>query len=467
MNAARLAAVVVCLAVSTTSAVPRSDGPTRITGATVEAIQAWVLAVKTHTPGRVDAPVESVAALSYAAREELNLGMEFFLTVLTGHQYDTKGDAAMATIAAIAHEATNPDVKAFLKQAAVLHSDVAAYTDLFPIRAAGKTPPPSPRSDEIQVGVAAGSVLAREKHVPPLLTRNRLVLNQDGQIRGEAVSSWNWPFARHLLDLVNGASPRVVRVQRPDRATDPFVGAWYHATTAYMLASGLYGDATPHLAHAADILPDDARLVFDRGCYAELLGLPMHQALVSEREITARKADPWRSSTWKTPGSELALRIPPVAKTNAEAERLFRRALDIEPSLVEARVRLARLLEWRNRPADAAAELKAALAQAPSGVVAFYARLFAGRVAQTSGKTADAAQHYREALALFPDAQSALLATSQLALLGSDVAGALAPIQRLGQRSAQFTADPWWQYHLGAGREADALLKALWAAVPR
>ncbi len=98
---------------------------------------------------------------------------------------------------------------------------------------------------------------------------------------------------------------------------------------------------------------------------------------------------------------------------------------------------------------------------------AYYAHLFAGRAAQATGQTSEAARHYQDAAALFPDAQSALLASSQLALLGSDVAATLAPVERLGARSAVFTADPWWQYHLAAGRDADDLLKALWASVPR
>ena len=210
-----------------------------------------------------------------------------------------------------------------------------------------------------------------------------------------------------------------------------------------MFASGLYGDATPHLHHASMLLPDDALALFDRGCYAEILGLPMHQALVP------------------TAG------IPPAAKTNAEAERLFRRALAADPSLVEARVRLARLLDLRNRHEEAATQLKTALASNPTGAVGFYAHLFAGRVAQSLGHTAEASHHYRDGLALFPDAQSALLASSQLALLQSDVPATLAPVERLGVRTAVFSADPWWQYHLAAGRDADELLKELWAHVPK
>ena len=59
----------------------------------------------------------------------------------------------------------------------------------------------------------------------------------------------------------------------------------YHATPACLFANGLFGDATPHLKHAAELLPADALILFDRGCHAEILGLPMHQALLSERDL--------------------------------------------------------------------------------------------------------------------------------------------------------------------------------------
>jgi tetratricopeptide (TPR) repeat protein len=142
---------------------------------------------------------------------------------------------------------------------------------------------------------------------------------------------------------------------------------------------------------------------------------------------------------------------------------MFRRALRADPALVEARVRLARLLEVRKRHDEAASELTAALASNPTGAVAFYAHLFAGRAAQALGKTADAAEHYRAAEALFPGSQSASLALSQAALLQSDVPAALDSIQRFDKSST--ARDPWWWYHYGAGRDADALLREMWDRV--
>jgi hypothetical protein len=424
-----------------------ADGPAgQITPDAAAALTSWVEAVKTHTPGSSDAAVISVARLSYRDRVTLNIGMEFFLHVLVGGTYDTRGNRAAKLVAELARVAPNPDADAFLKQAAVLHSDVAAYLDQSALQWTPAVEPARPPADRFRIGSGMGSTtLPRDEAVPPLLTRSQLVLSQDGQIVGDAVASWNWPFARRLLELV-GVNKRAARRVDEGVATDPFVGAWYHATAAYMFANELYGDETPHLERAARVLPQDARILFDRGCYAELLALPMLQVVLEA-----------------TP----SLRIPSAAQTNAEAERLLRRALEVDPSFLEARVRLGRLLDLRKRHKDAAAELKTALDADPKGIVGFYGHLFAGRVAQAMGESGEAARHYRDALTLFPDAQSALLASSQLALLGSDVPGTLAPLERIGIRTADFMADPWWRYHQCAGRDADDLLEQLWASVPR
>ena len=326
----RLAAAVASLVISFRSWSAASVG--KSPRSTVAALKSWIEAVKTHTPGRVDAPVVTVAALSYEARAELNVGMEFFLHVLMGGTYDTKGNPAAKMVAELARAGGNPDADSFLKQAAILHADVAAYGDRAPIETSRTAKGAGPRTEKLQIGGGTTTVHS-DGPVPPLLTQNRLVLARDGQILGEAVASWNWPFGRSLLDLV-GKDKRALQQARKSRSEpDPFVSAWYHATTAYMFANGLYGDATPHLQHAAEMLPDDAQILFDRGCYAELMGLPMHQVLLSEDAIANRRADGGHRDgppTWTPPRSAPPLRIPTADKANAEAERLYRRAVVVE-----------------------------------------------------------------------------------------------------------------------------------------
>jgi tetratricopeptide (TPR) repeat protein len=163
----------------------------------------------------------------------------------------------------------------------------------------------------------------------------------------------------------------------------------------------------------------------------------------------------------------LSLGFRPAEQTNADAERLYRRAIEIDPASSEARVRLARLLELRRRYEDSAAQLSQVTANAPDDALGFYAHLFAGRTAQALGRMDEASRHYEEATARFPNAQSALLASSLLAVLRSDRAAARVPIERLGLGTSDSAADPWWAYYLCAGRDSEELLNALWAAVPR
>ena len=96
-----------------------------------------------------------------------------------------------------------------------------------------------------------------------------------------------------------------------------------------------------------------------------------------------------------------------------------------------------------------------------------YGHLFAARALGTLKRQTEAASHLKQALALFPNAQSALIAASQFALVHADASGAIAPMQRLSGTDPETRGDPWWHYHTGVGRYADALLKELWDKTTR
>jgi tetratricopeptide (TPR) repeat protein len=193
-------------------------------------------------------------------------------------------------------------------------------------------------------------------------------------------------------------------------------------------------------------------LLFDRGSYAETLGLPIYQAVQD-----AASANPTRFIS----------RIPAEEKTNGEAERLYRRALAIDPGYLEARVRLARLLAHRGQHDEAAAQTTNVLDARPTGVVAYYAFVVAGRVSAARRRYDEALRHYQAAAQLYPDAQSAALGASHAALMLADVAGTLAPVEHLGSDEVTFDADPWLDYQLGAGRDVNALMTRLWALAAR
>jgi tetratricopeptide (TPR) repeat protein len=358
-----------------------------------------------HQPGEKDESVEAVHAMSFDDRIALNNGFALFLAALKkapGVLTTNRPQTITGIGSALVHD---PGRDAFLKRAAVLHSDAAIHAGYGD-------------SATFQPGLADAASSAR---LTPLLSNNRLTLDQDGEVLGTVPANWNWPFARSLLDQLSTRTGR-----------DPFVGTWYHATLAYMLQQGLYGEMTTHLSRAVEVLPDDARILFDQGCYAEVLGLPKNQVLLSDADILALQARR-AGRTLGTQGvASLKLGIPLEIVTNENAERLYRRVLRADPAYTEARVRLGRLLIVRKRHDEAAAELATALGAQAEGPVAYYARLFAGRAAQALGRIDAAAGHYREAQALFPGAQSALLGQSQLALLAASVPGTVAPLEQLG-----------------------------------
>jgi tetratricopeptide (TPR) repeat protein len=412
--------------------------PHRLDARTAAAFETWITAVNEHQPGMDDAPLETVAAFSMVQRADLSAGMSLFVRGL-----ENKGalgsleDAQMRVTLLGLRAAQHPDMLVFLKRAALLHADAAIAR---PSNAIDAGPPDA----------APGSRRREPAAETPLLTQHRLPAGEDGRGLGEVVASWHWPFARFLLDIVEAAHPR-----------DTFVAAWYHATSALLLARRAYGELAPQLERARTLLPADPHSLFDRACYAETLGLPVVQAFVEDRPAAPPRG---ASMNWTARPPPALSGIPDADVANGEAERLFRRVLAIDGTYVEARVRLARMLDLRGRHDEALTQLTAALAGAPAAPVAFYAHLFAGRAAQNLGQLAPARDHYAAALALFPGAQSASLGLSQVEVLRADVRAALAPLR--APRSDE-PPDPWWKYHLGAGRDVEALLAALRTSLAR
>jgi tetratricopeptide (TPR) repeat protein len=422
-------------------------GPARaqgVTPATAMAIQRWVTAVQRHDPGQRDAFAVSLSTLSYESRKQLDDGMGLFLFALAGKRASVKS-APEKLIVELARGAAIDGADGFLKRAAVLHADVAILRYMTGVTTSIADVPAAPSTG------ASSS---------PLLSQRRLYLDQDGEVLGETLSDWNWVFARSLLDRLHDGP-----------ANDPFVPAWYHATTAFMFQKCLYGEVVTHLERAAQVLPDDPLVLFDRGAFAEIHGLPPSQVLLSDLDLVLLRArHQGQQSTIRTPTRvNTQLGIDPADVTNERAEQFFRRALRADPGLVEARVRLGRLLEVRKRYAEAEQELATALDAKPSGPLLFYAHMFAGRVAQHLGKLDAAVDHYRQASALFPGAQSALLAQSQAALLKSDTSSALAFVHKLDAipETVGEPEDPWWVYALATGRDSDAILADMWARLRR
>lgn len=407
-------------------------GAQRQTLESVKALHRWVDAVNAHTPGQPDDSAGFVAGLTYSARVELNTSYSGFIRVLDGDTVTTRS-ALDTNVVTLAREVLqNPGAAVFLERAAILHADALIFARKFP-RIVDDAPPPQPRARE-------PGATPRGEPSPPLLYNHVLTMSRDGEVIGDAKADWNLPFARSLLEVL-------LRLPKASAGSpSAFVSQWYHALAAFLFAHGKYADAQTHLEAGVRVLPNDPQVFFDRGIQAETFGLPIYQVVLD---------DP--AYRWGGGG------IPAEGKTNQEAERSYRRAVALDPSFVEARVRLARLLERRGQVDEAAAEIASALAANPTGVPGYYARIVAGRIASTRGRYDEALRHYRAALQLFAQAESALLGVSHAALMLADVPEALKPLAGMDKREDVLTSDPWWDYELGAGRDSEALLAALWA----
>ena len=131
-----------------------------------------------------------------------------------------------------------------------------------------------------------------------------------------------------------------------------------------------------------------------------------------------------------------------------DAERDYRQALVISPALVEARLRLARVLALRKDE-----ESTGIFEQIGDGIEAPYqylARLFEGELLEHAGKLSDAERQYSVAVAIIPESQSAFLALAHVRhAQGARAQSAQDVRVTTGAKGVPDTADPWFWYSRG------------------
>jgi len=195
--------------------------------------------------------------------------------------------------------------------------------------------------------------------------------------------------------------------------------------------------------------PGDAELLLAEGTAAETAAVFGRSMALAQ--LRARLSDEER---------------PDARRELERARDTFERALAADPSLLEARLRLGHALSRLGKHELARGELERVASAASAGEMRYLCQLFLARVHDASGRRAEAARAYREALAAAPAGQAAAIGLAQL--LGRDGdgrPGRAVLTQSVAHAPRQGARDPYWSYPAGLDQPGDAALDALRAEI--
>ena len=239
----------------------------------------------------------------------------------------------------------------------------------------------------------------------------------------------------HARSWIHSAKP-TLRMEE-----DTFRPLWYIAVGRKSLWQAIAGASDEMLKIACETYPDNASLFLVYGAARELTA----RAEDGARAVAALAAgSPSRYVPWWQPERRDGL---------VDARNAFRRALALQPGLVEAQVRLASVLVALNDDGAAAPLLENVLNGAPSPPYGYVAALTLGDIRARNGQQESAIELYLKARTFVPGAQSPYIAHARtLRASGAHDAAAAVIAEMLARPSS--AADPWTRYPMGFDAEA-------------
>ena len=190
--------------------------------------------------------------------------------------------------------------------------------------------------------------------------------------------------------------------------------------------------------------PDGARPAVDRGLRLFEYSTYIRTVAGALEELFAHLADPECTA----PGCGSGVAGGAVLVRLELAERNYRLALERDPAMIEARLRLGRVLALAGRD-DQAVDALSLVAASGTTRAKYLAHLFRGAMAARRGDTAATRAAYEAARTLAPGFQTPYLALSHLEERAGNSARAQVLVAQMGARGADGARDPWWAYRNG------------------
>lgn len=367
----------------------------------LEKITEWRQAAAHHIPGEADSFAVTIGGWN---GKDLNTAIDY-ITKLAAQPISTikrivEKDANRRALELTDQAVEKGDLALVLKQGALLHTDIALLE-----LASGKSQD----------------------------TKEQMAFFIDGQVLIPPQKTNHWNCARRLADALYAHAPK-----------DAWIKQWYLSTTVHLQNQRLLFYAEQNLESALKFFPSDARLLFYAGVLHEFLASPLLQNI---------QLPPRGTTTYGSSESELKL-----------ARHFLKKTITLNPDFTEARLHFGRVLGLLGYHQESIAELQTAQAAIKESQLLYYTSIYLGHELKMLMHFEEAREQFEQAAKLFPEAQSPLMALSELARTLKDPDGEQRFIQRVFalKHSNSMDGDPWWTYSFSHVRDASSHIEAMY-----